>query len=609
MRAFVYSFMRGHPRNSPALLVVFACLAVGSGRSAAADVFKPTADHEVQPGVPQGTVKSMPAWTSKLFPDTTRAWFIYVPAQYKPDGSAALMVFQDGQNYINPRGNWRVPILFDNLIAKGEMPVTLAVFVNPGHDPSKGQPKSATAGSNRSLEYNSPGDRYTRFILEEIVPEVAKEYPFSSDPDLRAIAGSSSGAIAAFTVAWERPDQFRKVLSTVGSFVNLRGGHDYPALIRKTERKPIRVFLQDSTGDNDNPFGHWPTANQQMHAALKYMGYDVRFDFVEGYGHNSNHGGSIFPDALRWLWRQEKHVPVINTKGDLGVDMTLHRLLIDGQGWEPVVGGLGMGDAACTDAAGTFYYSDVRGAGIFRLETDGAKTKVSDETASGMKFGPDGRLYGCLGAKKRVFAVELSSGAMELIAEDVQPNDFVITDRGHIYFTETGKKQVTFVDVKTKVVRVVDTGLAAPNGITLSPDQGTLAVSESQGQYVWAFRINPDGTLDAKGPYMTMRRPIDPKGDFRPSELPPYKTAANGDGMTSDTLGRYYVTTALGVQIFDPTGRLCGVLEKPQPAKPLTSCVLAGQNRDILYVTNGDKIFRRKVQATGNPVGRAAAKL
>src|SRR5688500_13941322 len=599
MSSLVFPFLRGVSRAG--ILIVGALVA--SSSLSGADAFKATPDHEVQPGVPQGTVKPMPAWQSKIFPDTTRAWFIYVPAQYKPDGSAALMVFQDGQRYTNLRDNWRVPTLFDNLIARGEMPVTVAVFVNPGHDPSRGQPKSATSGSNRSLEYNSLGDRYTRFLLEEILPEVEKQYPVSRDPEMRAIAGSSSGAIAAFTVAWERPDQFRKVLSTVGSFVNLRGGHDYPALIRKTERKPIRVFLQDSTGDNDNPFGHWPTANQQMHAALKYMGYDVRFDFAPGYGHNSNHGGSIFPDALRWLWRKEKPVPVVNTKGDLAVDMTLHRLLIDGEGWQPVVEGLGFGDAACTDAAGNFYYSDVRGGpGIFRLSVDGTEKKVAEEAARGLTVRPDGRLFGCLGEKKHIFALELSGGSIEVIAREVQPNDFVITDRGHIYFTETGKKQVTFVDVKTKSVRVVDTGLAAPNGITLSPDQGTLAVSESQGQHVWTFRINPDGALDARGAYMTMRRPIDPKGEFRSGELPPYKPASSGDGMTSDTLGRYYVTTALGVQVFDPTGRLCGVIDKPQPAKPLTSCVLAGPKRDMLYVTNGDKTFRRQVQATGNAV-------
>jgi sugar lactone lactonase YvrE/enterochelin esterase-like enzyme len=583
------------------LLGMVGCL-LGALPLAAADVFKPTRDHELQPGVPQGKVTQQPALKSKTFPATTRDWWIYVPAQYKPDGSAALMVFQDGQNYINPRGNFRVPIVFDNLIARGEMPVTIGVFVNPGHDPSRGAPKAPTNTNNRSLEYNSLGDRYARFVLEELLPEVARQFPFSKDPELRAIAGSSSGAIAAFTVAWERPDQFRRVFSTVGSFVNLRGGNDYPALIRKTERKPLRVYLQDSSGDNDNPYGHWPIANQQMHAALRYMGYDVHLEFAEGYGHNSIHGGTVFPDAMRWLWRKEKPVPVINTKGDLAVDMTLHRLLIDGETWQPAVEGLTFADAACSDAAGKFYYSDVRAGGIYRLGSDGAKTKVSAEAASGLKFGPDGRLYGCLGAKKHIFALDLSTGALETIATDVQPNDFVITDRGHIYFTETQKKQVTFVDVKAKAVRAVDTGLANPNGITLSPDQGTLAVSEAGGQHVFTFRINPDGALDGKGPYMTMRRPIDPKGEFTSGELPPYLPRASGDGMTSDTLGRYYVTTALGVQVFDPTGRLCGVVDKPQPDKNLTSCVLAGPQRDLLYVTNGDKIFRRKVQATGNPI-------
>lgn len=601
--------LRTPARDWRALGALLATLTLATAAAAAAGgEFKPTRDHEEQPGVPRGKVFPQPKLTtSKIFSDTERDWWIYVPAQYQPDGTAALMVFQDGQGYANLQRTWRVPTVFDNLIARGEMPVTIAVFVNPGHDPRRGVPKNATSVSNRSLEYNCQGDRYARFLLEEILPEVARQYPFSPDPELRAIAGASSGGIAAFTVAWERPDQFRKVFSTIGSFVNLRGGgHDYHALIRKTERKPLRVFLQDSTGDLDNPYGNWPIANQQLHAALKYMGYDVRFEFAEGYGHNGVHGGMLFPDAMRWLWRKEKPVPVIDTKGDLAVDMTLHRLLVDGEGWQPAVEGLAFADAACSDAAGNFYYSDVRAGGIHRLGADGAKTKLSDEAASGLKFGPDGRLYGCLGAKKHLFALTPGgSAAIEVLATDVQPNDFVITDRGHIYFTETQKKQVTFLDPKTKTVRVVDTGLAAPNGIALSPDQGTLAVSESQGQHVYAFRINPDGSLDAKQAYMTLRRPIDPKGEFKPQELPPYLPRSSGDGMTSDTLGRYYVTSALGVQVFDPTGRLCGVLDKPQPGKPLTSCVLAGPKRDQLYVTNGDKIFRRRVQATGAPVATA----
>jgi len=285
---------------------------------------------------------------------------------------------------------------------------------------------------------------------------------------------------------------------------------------------------------------------------------------------------------------------------DLAVDMTLHRLLIDGEGWKPVAEDLGFADGPCSDRHGNFYYSDMKAPSIIQVSPDGAKTLIIAEPASGLKFGPDGRLYACQGSKKRLIAINVATKEIEEIATDVQPNDLALTHRGHIYFTETGKKQITFVDVKTKEKRVADTGITAPNGITLSPDQGTLAVSDSRGANVWTFRIKADGSLDAKAPYMTMRLPIDPKGEFKFNNPPPLLAASGGDGMTSDTTGRYYVATALGVQVFDPTGRLCGVLPKPVADKPLTSCGLAGADRGYLYVTNGDRIFRRKVQAMGN---------
>ena len=281
-----------------ALLLTTAPLAL------AADAFIESPDHRENAAIPHGTVTRMPPWESKIFPSTTRDWAVYVPAQYKPEQPAAVMVFQDGHDYIGAKGNWRVPIVFDNLIARGEMPVTIAIFINPGHDASKGAPKSAWNGSNRSFEYDSLGDQYARFLLDEILPEVRKQWKLSDDPEQRAICGASSGGICAFTVAWERPDLFRKVLSTIGSFVDLRGGHVYPSLVRKTPPKPIRVFLEDASGDLDNRFGNWPLANKQMDAALRFAKYDVRFDFAEGYSHGSAHGGSIFPDALRWLWRK-----------------------------------------------------------------------------------------------------------------------------------------------------------------------------------------------------------------------------------------------------------------------------------------------------------------
>lgn len=256
---------------------------------------------EVNPNVPHGTVTKMEPWKSKIFEGTTRDWSIYVPAQYKAEQPACLMIFQDGHDYVNLQGNWRVPNVFDNLIASGDMPVTIAVFINPGHD-GKTEIKSPWRSSNRSVEYDTLGDKYSRFLLEEIIPEVQKKYKLTEDPAGWAIGGASSGGICSFTVAWERPDKFGKVFSTIGSFTNIRGGNVYPSLIRVTEHKPIRIFMQDGTNDVDNQFGSWPIANEQMFAALKYMNYDVKF--VQGDGaHNSKHGGSIFPEAMKWLWR------------------------------------------------------------------------------------------------------------------------------------------------------------------------------------------------------------------------------------------------------------------------------------------------------------------
>lgn len=362
--------------------------------------------------------------------------------------------------------------------------------VNPGTiEPTVA---GAKARRNRSFEYDSLGDANARFLLDEFLPEALKGLNITADPSGRAVCGNRSGGIAAFTIAWERPDAFRKVVSHIGSFTNIRGGHVYPALIRKTERKPIRAYLQNSSGDADHSFGHWPTANRQMYAALNYMGYDAHLEFAEGYAHNSQHGGSVFPDAMRWLWRKEKPSPMINTKGDLGGDLTLHFLLIEGEGWQPVVAGLEFGDAACTDAVGNFYFSEGHAGGIFRLGGGGARTKLSDEPASGLKLGPDGRLYGCSAAKKQLIALDLASGVMEKVAGNIQPNDFVITRGGRIYFTEMRTKQVSWLDVKEKVVHVVDRGILAPNGIALSPDEGTLAVSEHHGRVV-SSAFQPEG--------------------------------------------------------------------------------------------------------------------
>jgi enterochelin esterase-like enzyme len=261
------------------------------------EVYESHPDSREQPGVPKGAVKQMPSWESKIFSGTRRDWWVYVPAQYKPETPAAVMVFQDGAG---PKDF--VPVVFDNLIAKGHMPVTVGIFVQPG--------MFGDGRSNRSFEYDTLSDQYARFLLEEILPEVERTVKLRHDAASRAISGASSGGICAFTVAWERPDQFSKVLSWIGSFTNIaagktlrEGGHNYEAMVRKTvPRKPIRVFLQDGANDLDNANGNWPLANLTLAKSLAFARYDYRFEYGQGF-HSNRHGRAILPDSLRWLWR------------------------------------------------------------------------------------------------------------------------------------------------------------------------------------------------------------------------------------------------------------------------------------------------------------------
>ncbi len=283
------------------ILLLSLILTAAGSRLPAADDYKHGPDSVRQEGVPTGTVTQHQWKDSKIFAGTDRDYWIYVPAQYDKAQPASLMVFQDGGAYVNEKNDFRVPIVFDNLIHKKEMPVTIGIFISPGAVPAA-DPKQKARG-NRSFEYDSLGDQYAKFLIDEFLPEIDKSYNISKDPAQRAICGISSGGICAFTVAWERPDQFGKVLSHVGSFTNIRGGNVYPYWIRKTERKPIRVFLQEGSNDLDNLHGSWPLANQEMASALKFAKYDYKFEYGDG-GHNGKHGGAILPDSLRWLWRK-----------------------------------------------------------------------------------------------------------------------------------------------------------------------------------------------------------------------------------------------------------------------------------------------------------------
>jgi sugar lactone lactonase YvrE/enterochelin esterase-like enzyme len=544
-----------------------------------AEEYKLGPDSQRQAGVPKGTV-TQHQWTSKIFPGTVRDYWVYVPAQYKADRPAAVMVVQDGGGWVKEDGAFRAPVVFDNLIHKKEMPVTIGIFINPGVLPAANG--NAQGRYDRSFEYDALGDRYARFLIQEILPQVGKTYNLSKDPNDHAIGGSSSGGIAAFTAAWERPDVFRRVLSYVGSYTNLRGGDIYPGIIRKTEPKPLRIFLQDGVNDQNIYGGNWYLANQEMDSALEYAGYEVKF-VVGTEGHNSKHGSAILPDALRWLW---KDWPQAVKKSEGGKPRHYITEFLDpASDWELVGEGYKFAEGPAVDKDGNVFFTDIPNNRIHRIGVDGRVTVFREDSggANGLMFGPDGRLYACQNGRKRIVAYTMD-GKESVIAEGVNSNDLVINSKGEIYFTEPPAKRVWFIDAKGNK-RVVHEGLEFPNGVMLSPDQTLLTVADTLRKFVWSFQIQPDGSLGDGVPFYRLET-TDPT------------SISGADGMTMDTEGHLYVATRMGVQICDQPGRVVGIINKPQPG-PLSNVVFGGSGLDMLYVTAGDKVYRRHMRRKG----------
>ena len=264
-------------------------------------------DSMQQEGVPKGEIRGPFTLPSNIFPGTQHTYWVYVPAQYDPAVPAALMVYQDGQAFKDENGDLRAQNVMDNLIYRREIPVMIGVFINPGRTPEQPEPTPADWGdrtTNRGTEYNTPDDKYPRVVTEELMPALYKDYNISKDPEMHGIGGSSSGAIAAFMVAWERPNDFRKVLSNVGSFTNIRGGYVYPERVLASEKKPIRVYLCDGRNDNRSadPNRDWFYQNVRLMKALTAKGYDVNYSFGMNL-HGQKFGGAIMPEMMRWLWR------------------------------------------------------------------------------------------------------------------------------------------------------------------------------------------------------------------------------------------------------------------------------------------------------------------
>lgn len=553
--------------------------------AAYAQEYKLGPDSQVKPDVPHGKVTKYTWATSKIYPGTTRDYWVYVPAQYDATKPACLIVFQDGGGMVGEKGGWRVPVVFDNLIAEKAMPVTIGVFVNPGIMVAK-DPATQQNRFGRSYEYDALGDRYARFLLEEILPEVGKEYNISKNPDDRGLAGSSSGGIASFVAAWERPDSFHRVMSFIGSFTNLRGADVLPDLIRKMEALPLRVFLQDGAKDQSIYGGNWYLANQEMYSAFQYSGYDAQF-VVGTMGHSGQQGGAILPDTLRWLWR-DYPTPIAKPapKGD---ERTISGMVSPGHEWEILSQGHQATEAPAVDENGNLFFADIKANKIFKIGIDGKETLFKDNAGgpNGMMFGYDGRLYVTQSTKKRVVSYA-PDGTEKVVAEGIVGNDLAVSSKGAIYVTESPTGKVWFIGKDGKK-RVVYEGHWLANGVRFSPDESLLMVADTLSKWVWSFRVEGDGSLTNGEAYYHLELPDDvTSGPLR----------SGADGMTLDTLAHLYVTTKMGIQVCDQAGRVVGIIRNPTP-EDLTNIVFGGPDMHTLYATGGGKVYKRVLQRQG----------
>ncbi|WP_461111422.1 SMP-30/gluconolactonase/LRE family protein [Spirosoma jeollabukense] len=517
------------------------------------DTYPVHPDAQPQEGTPKGEVLKFTFETSKIFPGTWREYWVYVPAQYQPSQPACVYVNQDGIQ-------WQAPVVFDNLIHKKEMPVTIGIFV------MHGRVKAANADAaldrfNRSYEYDGLGDNYVRFLLEELLPDVETKKTADGRPirlshrgNDRAIGGSSSGAVCAFTAAWERPDAFSRVFSTIGTYVGLRGADRDHTLIRKFEPKPLRIFLQDGANDLNIYGGDWWMANQTMERALTFAGYDVQHVWGEG-GHNGKHGTAIFPDAMRYLWKGWPE-PI---KTGVSKNQMLTDILVPNEGWQLVGEGYRLSAGLRANAKGDVFFEDGAGARRWKIDLDGKLNRV-DQTIE--KVTP--------------------------IAGGLTGNGRVVDSRGNGYVTSSSpnaneRSNVWLIRPGGKKVKV-DTGLIWASGVALSPDQTLLYVADKRSHWVYSFSIEPDGTLANKQKYYWLHSP-DTADD------------AGADGIKTDRDGRLYVASRLGIQVCDQAGRVNAIL--PTPNGNVSDICFGGANFDILYATCGDNVYKRKLNVKG----------
>lgn len=574
------------------LMVVACAAAAEKDRSRAASVgddeYQPGPDSQLQSDVPRGKTFQFVFERSQIFPGTRRTITVYVPEQYKAERPACVYVGLDGLGF-------NAPVVFDNLIHKGEMPVVIGVGVSPGQVDSARPPENPRF--NRSFEFDGLNDNLARCVLEEILPEVQRRQTpggvpirLSEDPNDRCTGGGSTGAIAAFTLAWQRPDAFRRVFTAIGTFVGMRGGDRYPVLVRKTEPKPLRVFMQDGSNDQwmgGPEVGDWWMSNQTMERALAFAGYQV--EHVWGHGnHSGRHAAAIFPDAMRWLWKDWPQPVAAGTSQNL----FLQAILQPGEDWQPVAAACRPAGPLASDGQGSVVFRDVDARKPRRISADGTvqDAPAFDGAGDALAFGPDGRWYAADADDGSIVAYD-SAGTASPIADGIHGRSLLVTSGGNIYVSEPDKLWLVRPGGKKCVV---DEGLKQPTGVAISPDGLWLAVAERGTHWGYSYGVRPDGSLQYKQRFYWFH-------------VPDWADDSGVEAWCADRDGRLYAATRMGVQVFDRNGRVRCIL--PLPDGRVTGICFGGRDVDHLYVTCGGRIYRRRLKVSGSPAWAAPVKL